>query len=71
LEYTYLVQGLVGYGSVFNSSQLAIEDAKQRLLAKIGEEGINPEEMGVDSQSIQGIKWLWGPSLFKILVWKE
>jgi hypothetical protein len=40
-------------------------------LAKIGEEGINPEEMGVDSQSIQGIKWLWGPSLFKILVWKE
>ncbi|MFH8119699.1 MAG: hypothetical protein QXS37_02750, partial [Candidatus Aenigmatarchaeota archaeon] len=69
-EYTYLVKGLVGYGSVFNSSQLAIEDAKQRLISQMGGEGIKPEEMQVDSQSIHGVRWLWGPSLFKILVWE-
>jgi hypothetical protein len=70
-EYTYLVKGLVGYGGVFNSSQLAIEDAKQRLFAQLGEEGIMPEEMQVDSQSVQGVRWLWGPALFKILVWER
>ncbi|MEM5772946.1 MAG: hypothetical protein QXL86_01835, partial [Candidatus Aenigmatarchaeota archaeon] len=70
-EYTYLVKGLVGYGRVFNSSQLAIEDAKQRLLIQMGEEGITPEEMQVDSQAVQGVRWLWGPSLFKILVWER
>jgi hypothetical protein len=70
-EYTYLVKGLVGYGRVFNSSQLAIEDAKQRLFVQLGEEGIRAEEMQVDSQSVQGVRWLWGPALFKILVWER
>ncbi|MEM5836257.1 MAG: hypothetical protein QXR09_01400 [Candidatus Aenigmatarchaeota archaeon] len=70
-EYTYLVKGLVGYGNVFNSSQLAIEDAKQRLISQMGEEGIKPEGIQVDSQSVQGLRWLWGPSLFKILVWER
>lgn len=69
-EYTYLVKGLVGYGSVFNSSKLAVEDAKQRLLKQMGEEGIKAEEINVDSQSVHGVRWLWGPALFKILVWE-
>jgi len=70
-EYTYLAKGLVGYGSVFNSSKLAIEDAKERLLKQMGEEGIKAEEIQVDSQSVQGVRWLWGPALFKILVWEK
>jgi len=68
-EYTYLVKGLVGYGSVFNSSQLAIEDAINRLIQQVGSEGIAAENIQTDTQSTQGIKWLWGPTLFKILVW--
>ena len=68
-EYTYLVKGLVGYDRVFNTSQLAIDDARQRLIAQIGAEGITAESIEVDSQSVQGIQWLWGPSLFKIVTW--
>jgi hypothetical protein len=70
-EYTYLVKGLVGYGSVFNSSQLAIEDAKNRLITQIGAEGINATDIQVDSKSVAGIRWLWGPSLFKIIAWSS
>jgi hypothetical protein len=70
-EYTYLVKGLVGYGYVFNSSQLATEDARQRLIAQVGAEGITAESIEVDSQAVQGIQWLWGPGLFKILSWEK
>ncbi|MEM7821530.1 MAG: hypothetical protein QXX38_01815 [Candidatus Aenigmatarchaeota archaeon] len=70
-EYTYIVKGLVGYGNVFNSSQLAIEDAKQRLVNQIGAEGIQAESIKTDSQSVQGIQWLWGPAIFKILSWER
>jgi len=70
-EYTYLVKGLVGYGNVFNSSQLAIEDAINRLIEQIGSEGIAAENVQTDTQSTQGIKWLWGPALFKILIWDK
>jgi hypothetical protein len=70
-EYTYLVKGLVGYGNIFNSSQLASDDAIQRLISQIGAEGISAESIEVDAQSVQGIQWLWGPSLFKILSWEK
>lgn len=70
-EYTYLVKCLVGYGNVFNSSQAATNDAVQRLIAKVGLEGISAQDVQTDSQSVQGIQWLWGPSLFKILSWEK
>ena len=70
-EYTYLVKGLVGYGDVFNSSEIAINDAVERLMRQIGSEGISAENIQTDTQSTQGIKWLWGPALFKILIWDK
>jgi hypothetical protein len=70
-EYTYLVKGIVGYGSVFNSSELAIQDAINRLIQQVGSEGIAAENIQTDTQSTQGIKWLWGPALFKILIWDK
>ncbi|MGC9059191.1 MAG: hypothetical protein ACP5H3_02180 [Candidatus Aenigmatarchaeota archaeon] len=69
-EYTYLVKGMVGYGNVFNSSQLAIQDAIDRLIQQIGND-ISAQDISVDSQSVQGIRWLWGPTFFKILVWDK
>ena len=70
-EYTYLVKGLVGYGNVFNSYELAIRDAIERLLMQVGSEGISAENIQTDAQSTQGVRWLWGPSLFKVLVWDK
>lgn len=70
-EYTYLVKGLVGYGNVFNTSQPAIDDARQRLIAQIGLEQISAEDIQTECQAVQGIQWLWGPSIFKILSWER
>jgi hypothetical protein len=70
-EYTYLVKGLVGYGDVFNTSQLATADASQRLVNQMGGEGISVQDINFDSQAVQGIQWLWGPSMFKILTWDK
>lgn len=69
-EYTYLVKALVGYGNVFNSSQLAIEDAIQRLKNLMGGEGIDVQNIQTDSQAIGDIKWIWGPALFKLVIWQ-
>jgi len=68
-EYTYLAKSMVGYGSVFNSSDAAVNDAIERLKQQIGAEGINATNIQVDSKSVYGIEWLWGPSLFKLYVW--
>jgi hypothetical protein len=68
-EYTYLAKSMVGYGSVFNSSEAAVNDATERLKQQIGAEGINATNIQVDSKSVYGIEWLWGPSLFKLYVW--
>ena len=70
-EYTYLVKALVGYGDVFNTSQEAVEDAKERLIEQVGAEGISVEDIAIENKTVQGIKYLWGPSLFKILVWEK
>jgi hypothetical protein len=70
-EYTYLVKGIVGYGNVFNSSELATQDAINRLIQQVGSEGIAAENIQTDTQSTQGIKWLWGPALFKVLIWDK
>ncbi|MEM2145976.1 MAG: hypothetical protein QW279_11490, partial [Candidatus Jordarchaeaceae archaeon] len=70
-EYSYLVKALVGYGSVFNTSQEAVEDAIQRLVQQVGAEGISVEDIAIENKTVQGIRYLWGPSLFKILVWER
>ncbi|MBI5133614.1 MAG: hypothetical protein HZA83_02775, partial [Thaumarchaeota archaeon] len=71
LEYSYTVKALVGYGSVFNTSELAIGDAKQRLTDQMGAESITSEDITIENKSVQGIRWLWGPSLFKTMVWEK
>lgn len=70
-EYTYKIKAIVGYGDVFNTSQEAVDDAIQRLLEQVGEEGISAQNIQVDTKSVYGIEWLWGPASFEISVWKR
>jgi len=72
VEYTILVPAAVGYGDVFANRTQAIDDAKQRLLAHLANYGIefNPTDVQIQDRSVAGIRWLWGPSLLKLSVWK-
>ena len=69
VDYTHLLPSLVGYGDVFNSSELAVEDAKNRLESLWVGEDISPESITVENRSVYGVQWLWGPSLFKLYLW--
>lgn len=70
-EYTYLVKALVGYGNVFSTPEEAINDSIKRLENQLGTEGISYEEEVIENKTVQGIRYPWGPSLFKILVWEK
>ncbi|MCD6403326.1 MAG: hypothetical protein J7K98_03275 [Candidatus Aenigmarchaeota archaeon] len=71
VDYTFLIPSQVGYGDVFSNPQDAIDDAKQRLLSLLEGSGISAEEIIVENKTVSGIRWLWGPSLFKIEVWEK
>ncbi|HDJ96735.1 MAG TPA: hypothetical protein ENG45_01540 [Candidatus Aenigmarchaeota archaeon] len=68
-EYTYIVKGIVGYGDVFNTSEEAVNDAIQRLVNELGS-NVDATDIVIENKSVQGIRWLWGPSLFNLMVWK-
>jgi len=68
--YTMGVRGSVGYGSVFSSSDLAIDDARERLIDKISSYvNIDEDDVDIENKTIGGIQWLWGPSLLKVITW--
>jgi hypothetical protein len=71
LEYTYTAKAIVGYGDVFNTSDLAINDSRQRLSDLMGSEGLTSQDIVIENKSVQGLRWLWGPSMFKILSWEK
>jgi hypothetical protein len=69
--YEVVINGIVGYGNAFNTSEAAINDAYNRLLSQV-QPYVDVEENNivVNQESIGGIKWLWGPSLIKVVVWE-
>lgn len=69
-DYTVLIPAQVGYGNVFNTTEEAANDAMQRLIALLSKY-ITPEEVVIQNRSVTGIRWLWGPSLFKVLAWER
>lgn len=69
VDYTFLIPSQVGYGNVFNTSLEAADDARERLLDLLSGY-ITAEEIAIENKSIGGIKWLWGPSLFKVSTWE-
>jgi hypothetical protein len=69
VDYTYLLPSLVGYGDVFNTSELAVDDATKRLKNLWVGEDLSLVDVSVENKSLYGIQWLWGPGLFKLSVW--
>jgi hypothetical protein len=72
IEYTILIPAAVGYGDVFANRTQAIEDAKQRVLNLLASYGIELEakDVRIQDRTTAGIRWLWGPSLIKLSVWR-
>jgi hypothetical protein len=74
LIYKLKVPGYVGYGSTFNTSEEAKQDAVERLINKIYNLiGINISSWGIakPTEPIRGISAVYAPSLVKIIVWEE
>lgn len=70
--YEIRVKGSVGYGKAFNSSELAINDAIERLKEEVKDfVDIEEEDIATESKTLKGIRWLWGPSLIKVVVWER
>jgi hypothetical protein len=71
IAFTFLVPSQVGYGNVFSTSQEAVEDARQRLINILQSAGVTVNELYVTNKSVSGIKWLWGPAIFNVVVWPK
>ncbi len=72
LIYTVRVTGSVGYGDVFNASDLAIDDAIQRLIDKVSDYvDVTEDDVDIGSKALKGIYGLWGPTLLKVIVWEN
>ena len=70
--YTMRFRAFVDYGNVFNSSELADQDAIQRLIDKTRNYvNVTVDDVATYTETISGIRWLWGPSLLKIVVWEK
>jgi len=70
--YTMAVKGSVGWGNVNESMEVAIEDAINRLNNTVrGYVNFTIDDVEMTSSNIRGIRWLWGPSLLKTVVWEK
>ncbi len=78
--FTIRIKGLVGYGNVFETRKEAEADAKSRLIQKLNEtlgefrdyvEIDYDKDIYIDPRVIQGIRWMYGPSLFKLIAWEK
>jgi hypothetical protein len=69
-EYMIYVPAHVGYGDIFDNASAAQEDALARLNKTLAEYADLIEfELELGEMVVGGIPWLWGPSLFTLLVW--
>ena len=72
LVYTIRFKGSVGYGKAFNSSEIARNDAISRLINKTKNYvNVSTDDIEITTEQVGGIQWLWGPSLFKTIVWEK
>ena len=72
LIYTMRAKGSVGYGDAFGIFDDAKNDAKQRLINDVSEYvNVTKDDIDIETKTIRGIQWLWGPSLIKIIAWSN
>jgi len=67
-EVTFLIPASVGYGDVFENETNATDDAIQRLEDLLGED-VSAVDINVDSISVAGIPFMWGPANIRVGVW--
>jgi hypothetical protein len=68
--YTIRVKGSVGYDKTFDSSDLAIADANQRLIDKVSDYvNVMTDDVQSETKSITGVQRIWNPSLLKVVIW--
>ncbi len=70
--YTIRVSGSVGYGDMLDSYESATADAIQRLENEISDYVEAGEgNIATETKNLKGLRWLWGPSLIKVLMWEK
>jgi hypothetical protein len=67
-EATFLIPASVGYGDLFENESDAINDAIQRLESLLGED-ISAVDITVESLSVAGVPYMWGPVDVRVRVW--
>ena len=67
-ETTFLIPASVGYGDLFVNESDAIIDAETRLINLLGED-IEAININVDSISVAGVPYMWGPVSARVRVW--
>ena len=65
---TFLIPASVGYSNVFEVEADAIDDAIQRLTELLGED-VSAIDITVDSFSVSGVPFMWGPAQIKFKMW--
>ena len=65
---TFLIPASVGYSDVFETEAEAVEDAVQRLVDLLGSD-VSAIDITVDSYSVSGVPYMWGPAQVKFKMW--
>ena len=65
---TFLIPASVSYGDIFENETDAIDDAIQRLEELLGED-VTTIDIIVDSVSVAGVPYMWGPVQIKLEMW--
>jgi hypothetical protein len=67
-ESTFLIPASVSYGDLFENKTDAEEDAIQRLENILGED-VSAVDISVDSISVAGVPFMWGPVEVRLRMW--
>ncbi|MBN2203225.1 MAG: hypothetical protein JW700_03515 [Candidatus Aenigmarchaeota archaeon] len=65
---TFLIPASVSYGDIFEVQEDATNDAIQRLEDLLGED-VSTIDIVVESVSVAGVPYMWGPAQIKLKMW--
>ncbi|MBW2964807.1 hypothetical protein KY363_05075 [Candidatus Woesearchaeota archaeon] len=68
IDYGFYIKGFVGYGEVFATYGLAVDDAIARLQAVLGSY-VNASDIVIENTTMSGVPSLWGPAVAEVRVW--
>ncbi|MFH0929208.1 MAG: hypothetical protein V1818_02505 [Candidatus Aenigmatarchaeota archaeon] len=65
---TFLIPASISYGEIFETQAEAVDDAVQRLEDLLGED-VSTIDIIVESVSVAGVPYMWGPAQIKLNMW--